>query len=1328
MRFLKKNIDKSAFSHYNDNQMISGHAAICRGCVRQTAKRRNTMKKIAKGLLLILLVLAMVLSAVACKRDDQNPDDDTAQKTVQVIFVSDGQTVKSLTVNKGAVLAAGDIPAAPAAAEGYEFIGWYAGGVKVEAGYEVGSANVTVEAKFERTGVVKHTLTFRAEGKEDVVITVADGEKPDAALLPGSPADELYAFDGWYNGETAFDANAAVTADAVYVARLHRIAYRVTFSCAGQADVAVIVPIGGTTALTAEQIPAAPSVGGATFLGWYNGEVKAEAGVAVTADTVYTAKFAEVIHTLTFRVAGKEDVVIAVVEGAKPDAAKLPRDPDAGAAFNFDGWFDADGEEFDRDAVVVKDAVYTAAFSRIGYLVTFRAEGQEDIVVLIPIGETTVLAADKIPAAPAAEGLFLGWYADSVKAVADLAIDRDLVFVARFANKAAYIGVWYNLKKYVNLIVDGENVTLAGVTKALADLELDEATGELVWMGKDSSGRFYDNWFFRVAPNGKTLTALHKYWDTTYEEDAEETVEFKRAVVNWIPGYYRFDNSYMLTIDENGLVTRVGGVKESNRPLFGVVIPVVGGYQIVYRTSSYGAATELFIKLDDFGNLIDAEHGRLYIKDSVAFKPYYNGDEGEYLYAFTMADGSVVVTYAKASEKICVIAAVEGVVAPGEVITVTAGEKVIEVRLTDDGKFVYPSAEKGEYTFAGTEGGYGKIILNGLGVATINGEQYRYQIVGSIVKVKFGETEVNLELNTEENTYVEKAVVGYAGTYDVLLSYRLASGKLLVLDGYGIVTYTSGNSVYYGTYAVDEAGNLVISGCYYEINGTYAIAHDGNALRNADRTKEFVNENYYPTVDDEATALQGYYVNAAGDVIKIYYEYGYVWADVTPAGGTAVSQRPVLNWDGTILVYTAADLCSYDPEKVDATYFIIRTETGIEVVHTCTVEEYGEYFNEVKRVAYTEDEEPAFAFPEEAWGTWYLPDGTEVVITEQTIQIGGVEGTGYYITSFYYCFFIGDVEYDLFGGGSDWYCGLYYREEQLSRTKPTEEPEPSEPIVIPDGFIGEWKLVIPSLSVNYVFRITADGVQLDAYGDGEFSDCELISLVGNVLTYDYYGSQETLTLNDDGSVEYDNGISNPAWNIHGVLTKDGGSSGEETLDGLQGTYVFNDIVIKLDGKGNGTYDNGTVYEFTYSGDGVKKSVSNFAAYDDDENTITVTDKGLDVHLSGSYGDDVFNASFEKQAEQPEEPEVTHDNFYGTWSGKIGFGTWTIEFKDGGVFTANGTTYHYTVNASNELKAESVEADGSDKLYVFEIKSNGKLHVERYDADMCETYTGDLDKQ
>ena len=134
-----------------------------------------------------------------------------------------------------------------------------------------------------------------------------------------------------------------------------------------------------------------------------------------------------------------------------------------------------------------------------------------------------------------------------------------------------------------------------------------------------------------------------------------------------------------------------------------------------------------------------------------------------------------------------------------------------------------------------------------------------------------------------------------------------------------------------------------------------------------------------------------------------------------------------------------------------------------------------------------------------------------------------------------------------------------------------------------------------------------------------------------------------------------------------VFTKSTKPSAE--TDGLEGTYKNGSNIITLDGKGNGTYNNGTEFTFTYSGSGDTKKVSDFAAFNDGENTITITSTGLTVHFSGGSGDDVYNASFTKEAAE------TLDAFAGTW--KNSSLSWTFDGK-GNVSDEDGKSYAYTI--------------------------------------------------
>ena len=65
--------------------------------------------------------------------------------------------------------------------------------------------------------IVKYTVTFNSNGGSEVkAATVVKGEK---VTKPTDPTREGYAFKGWFNGETEYDFDSAVTADITLVAK-----------------------------------------------------------------------------------------------------------------------------------------------------------------------------------------------------------------------------------------------------------------------------------------------------------------------------------------------------------------------------------------------------------------------------------------------------------------------------------------------------------------------------------------------------------------------------------------------------------------------------------------------------------------------------------------------------------------------------------------------------------------------------------------------------------------------------------------------------------------------------------------------------------------------------------------------------------------------------------------------------------------------------------------------------------------------------------------------------------------------------------------------------
>lgn len=1142
--------------------------------------------------------------------------------------------------------------------------------------------------------------------------------------------------------------------------------------------------------LTAEDIPAAPTAVGATFEGWYVGETKVEAGYTVNADVTVTAKFDKITYTLTFKAEGKDDVVVTVAHGEVPAAKDLPAEPSKGDTYRFDGWYDAENEVFEADAAVTANATYTAKFILVAYKVTYTAEGAEDVSFIVPITETTKLSADKIAQDATApdDAFFAGYYNGSVKAVADLVLTEDTVFAARFLTKDSFAGAWVSAEQNISMTIGatGATGTIAGSFK------FDAATGKL----KIGS---VETWTLTLSDDLLSVAVDHyydQYGDGFAEDFIHEEFTLQKQNVTGLEGKYVLRDNDQLVINEVGIITKVG---DNGVPFGFISMNADGTYTVAYQ-QKYSSLTKKVATLDEKGNLVI--DGAIWVKcDSAAFAEGKKLDgKWEYLHIYTVGE-TTVYTY-KTADGAFTYATVDGTFADGEIITVTAGDYVVTVKLKQGSSrfaFVFAAAEKGEYN-----GADGKYILDGFGTATDkDGATAAYTVNAAGVAI-IGDK--GLKLDTENKTYTVLAKDAYAAKFDYAKDYAFEKMQL-TLDGFGGASFTENGTEYKGTYTVDaEAGTITIAKCTSTVNGTFTFTHDGKAFQSADRSREFVNTTYRPTLDATGAAFYGYYEDADSNSIKIYYEHNYLWLDL---GGT--SYRPTLNWDGTALLFEMADTCAYK-EKITATYIVVLTDTGITLTHQCTKYDENDrqtYYEKVT-IAYTKTEEPvpSFAFPASAQGTWYLNDNTVVVITETTITVGGVTGTDYATSESFggtnYCFNIGGVAYIVYEdssvAGTWYYCAAdSYDAITLSKTEHVTEPDglegtykdtngnvltldglgkgtynngteytftyeksgdkftvtcfadydgvnyftvtgtgldvhfadeinenvyngtftkQAETIEIPGDFIGEWKLVVDS-STTLVWKITKDGIQIDEYGEGNFVDVTIVSLVDNVLTYDKYGTKETLTLGADGKITYDNGYPG-SWNITGTLVA-AGSEPEETKDAFEGTWKNGNDTIIFDGKGNGSRTQsvgGTTVTFTYKvgADGKATYTANYYDW-----TVTLSDDGKSITVSYYDDDAMRDISLTFKKEEASEPVETHDAFYGTWSGKIGVASWTIEFKDDGTFVANGTTYHYEVDASNANKAKS-----TDNVFTFEIKSSG-LYVERYDDDMGELYTGTLTK-
>lgn len=144
--------------------------------------------------------------------------------------------------------------------------------------------DVTLEKKIRIAFVNDYQIYYVADLKDDGTI-----DEENFALE--DPVKEHNHFDGWFNqvGGAEFDLLATFEKGAYFEAKWTETEIPVKFD-----DITVYVPVtDGVAKLTDVLIPAAPAAEeGKAFMGWYNGNVKAAAGLEVKKGAKFVSYFA----------------------------------------------------------------------------------------------------------------------------------------------------------------------------------------------------------------------------------------------------------------------------------------------------------------------------------------------------------------------------------------------------------------------------------------------------------------------------------------------------------------------------------------------------------------------------------------------------------------------------------------------------------------------------------------------------------------------------------------------------------------------------------------------------------------------------------------------------------------------------------------------------------------------------------------------------------------------------------------------------------------------------------------------------------------------------
>ena len=604
-----------------------------------------------------------------------------AHNTAKVIFKSGDTVLGEKTLNTKTALTAADFPTDPTLADSV-FLGWYVGETKVEAGYVV-TADVTVTAKFT-SDIAKVTFKNGETVLGGLVKVVND--TLTAADFPADPTLAGHHFIGWYVGEEKISAGYTVTADVTVTAKFASDTVKVTFKD-GETTLGEVTKATGD-ALVAADFPADPTLADHTFLGWYIGETKVEAGYTVTADVTATAKFARDVAKVIFKYGDTTLDEKTVETNTALTAADFPADPTL-AGHHFVGWYVGE-EKISAGYTVTADVTVTAKFEKNIYKVSFVVDGEEFASLDVPYGETP--DENDLPGDPEKVGHeFDGWFAGEDAFDEEAAVKADITYTAQFTKTAWKVTFtsdgaepqdFYVPMDDAKLTLDQIPVALAdtktahfhgwyhGTTKAKVGLDIsedtvftakfvtvDSFTGE--WYNEENAyfftingkkvkvagaecdalfdekaGRFsikvdssyYYDYVFTVAEDGESLSLVRSI-DEYGEGDwvASDPVLMSALPEGGFTGVYRASNSETYTV-ENGVIVKYG--TSDSVVYYGTILPDGnGGYRLVYKSGKTTARAEYTVTVDEKGNWHVTEVGKTRTKIYVA-----NPTEYTYIY------------------------------------------------------------------------------------------------------------------------------------------------------------------------------------------------------------------------------------------------------------------------------------------------------------------------------------------------------------------------------------------------------------------------------------------------------------------------------------------------------------------------------------------------------------------------------------------------------------------------------------------------------------------------------------------------------------------------
>ena len=288
--------------------------------------------------------------------------------TYEVIFIVNGETVETATVEYGATVVAPEM----SEREGYTFSGW------LNLPETMPAQSIEVVGNYHAN---YYTATFIIDGEVFETVSIEYGS---VISVPVAPEKEDHTFDGWQNlPETMPAHDIEVTGSYTYSPDIFKAVFMI------DGEIFETIELEPGDAINA---PAAPEREGHSFSGWQD-----MPEVMPNHDVVISGSYTVNSYTATFVIDGETVDSMSVEYGAVINVPAAPEKED----YRFDGWQDVPATMPARDIVIEGSYTYSPDL----FNAVFMIDGETIATITVEAGEPVIL-----PAEPYREGhTFAGW-------------------------------------------------------------------------------------------------------------------------------------------------------------------------------------------------------------------------------------------------------------------------------------------------------------------------------------------------------------------------------------------------------------------------------------------------------------------------------------------------------------------------------------------------------------------------------------------------------------------------------------------------------------------------------------------------------------------------------------------------------------------------------------------------------------------------------------------------------------------------------------------------------------------------------------------------------